>query len=152
MSLEQNTIVPPSAPSWSAGLPNQISSPDGISAEEVAHFIKAGTKAPGKDYIVIDVRRTDFENYAIPGALNLPAHSFYATRAGAVSVLSHIPLVIFHCQSCGSATSRGRKVAAYYQDALDEKDIHTSKALYLEGGIKGWVEKYKEDGELTVKL
>ena len=67
-------------------------------------------------------------------------------------MLSRTPLVIFHCQSCGSPTSRGRKVAAYYQDALNEKGITTSKALYLEGGIKGWAEKYKDDESLIVKL
>ena len=69
-----------------------------------------------------------------------------------VSVLSHIPLVIFHCQSCGSPTSRGRKVAAYYQDVLDEKGITSSAGFYLEGGIKGWVERYKDDDALVVKL
>lgn len=84
--------------------------------------------------------------------INLPAHSFYQTRAGAVSVLSHIPLVIFHCQSCGSPKSRGQKVAAFYQDALDEKGVTSSKALYLEGGIKGWIAKYKEDESLIVKV
>ncbi|KAI5121161.1 hypothetical protein M0805_007158 [Coniferiporia weirii] len=147
---DQSTVAP--GASWSIGLPEPLSSPVSISAEEVASFIKTGSKAPGKDYIIVDVRRTDFENYAIPGALNLPAHSFYATRSGAVSVLSGISLVIFHCQSCGSAKSRGQKVAAYYQDAIDEKGIRTSRALYLEGGIKGWVEKYKDDEELVVKL
>ena len=82
----------------------------------------------------------------------MPAHSFYQTLAGVLSILSNISLVIFHCQSCGSISSRGRKVAAYYQDALDEKSIISSKALYLEGGIKGWIAKYKDDPALIVKL
>ncbi|THH09618.1 hypothetical protein EW145_g1886 [Phellinidium pouzarii] len=153
MSLvDQHTTAPPTTYSWSAGLPEPCSSPEGIPAEQVESFIKSGDKVPGKDYIVVDVRRTDFEDYAISGALNLPAESFYATRAGVVSVLFKVPLVIFHCQSCASTKSRGQKVAAYYQDALDEKGIKTSKALYLEGGIKGWIQKYKEDAKLVVKL
>ncbi|KAL5535801.1 hypothetical protein ACEPAF_3895 [Sanghuangporus sanghuang] len=149
---DQSNATPSATPSWAAGLPEPLSAPEGITAETLADFIKTGSKTSGKDYVVVDVRRTDFENYAIPGAINLPAHSFYPTRTGVVSVLSNIPLVIFHCQSCGSLTSRGRKVAAYYQDVLNEKGIRTSKALYLEGGIKGWIEKYKDDESLAIKL
>ncbi|OCB87897.1 P-loop containing nucleoside triphosphate hydrolase protein [Sanghuangporus baumii] len=149
---DQSNATPSATPSWAAGLPEPLSAPEGITAETLAEFIKTGSKTSGKDYVVVDVRRTDFENYAIPGAINLPAQSFYPTRTGVVSVLSNIPLVIFHCQSCGSLTSRGRTVAAYYQDVLNEKGITTSKALYLEGGIKGWIEKYKDDGSLAIKL
>ena len=158
------------APSWSAGLPEPKSSPPGVSHEELVQLVR--TKTAGKDYIVVDVRRDDFkvrffllrfiseliqtillfQDYAVPYALNLPAHSFYQTRDGVVSVISKVPLVIFHCQSCSSPGSRGRKVAAYYQDALDEKGIKSSSAAYLEGGIKGWIEKYKDDKSLCMKI
>ncbi|KAL5533944.1 hypothetical protein ACEPAG_404 [Sanghuangporus baumii] len=149
---DQSKATPSVTPSWAAGLPEPLSAPESITVEALVELIKTSSKTPGKDYIVVDVRRTDFENYAIPGAINFPAHSFYPTRAGVISVLSDIPLVIFHCQSCGSPSSRGRKVAAYYQDVLNEKRITTSKALYLEGGIKGWTDKYKDDESLVIKL
>jgi len=148
--------TPALAQSWTEGLPEPRSSPRGISADELAEIIKNEVKVIGKDYIVVDVRRTDFEMYAIPGAINLPADSFYATRVGVRAVLAHIPLVIFHCQFCKPG-SRGQKVAAYYQDALEDADLTTTvadtnvKVVYLEGGIRGWAEKFK-DTDLTVRL
>lgn len=92
------------------------------------------------------------QDYALPGAINLPAHSFYATRNAVAATLGHIPLLIFHCQSCGKATSRGVLVSAYCQDALNEAGKAGSKAVYLEGGIKGWAARFKEDESLIVKL
>ncbi|KAL5494957.1 hypothetical protein ACEPAI_419 [Sanghuangporus weigelae] len=106
---DQSKATPSVTPSWAAGLPEPLSAPESITAETLAELIKTSSKTSGKDYIVVDVRRTDFENYAIP-------------------------------------------VAAYYQDVLNEKGIATSEALYLEGGIKGWIEKYKDDESLVTKL
>lgn len=69
-----------------------------------------------------------------------------------MALLKNVRIVIFHCQSCGKLASRGRQIAAHYQDTLNEKGITTSEAFYLEGGIKGWVEKYKDDPSLVIKL
>ncbi|TDL28246.1 hypothetical protein BD410DRAFT_739839, partial [Rickenella mellea] len=135
---------------WASALPQPKSSPPSISAEETANLIK--TVKVGKDLIIVDTRRTDFEDYFIHGAINLPAHSFCQTLPGLVPLLSPVPLVIFHCNSCGKVTSRGRLVASWYQDALNEHGITTSKAKYLEGGIKGWIERYAQDPDLAVKL
>jgi arsenical-resistance protein 2 len=179
--MSVSTAPPPDQPqsSWTDAFPAPRSSPGGISNEELAQIVK--TKQAGKDYLVVDVRRTDFEvrhgqiyllinvqvqahiltcptfcntlqHYAIPSAINLPAHSFYPTLPGVLSILSPIPLVIFHCQSCGKPGSRGRRVAGWYQDALDDAGITTSQARYLEGGIKGWIEKYGAVEELLLKL
>ena len=93
------------------------------------------------------------QDYAIPTAINLPAHSFYATRHGVVAALGHIPLLIFHCQSCGKPTSRGQLVAAYCQDAIEDAGrAGNTRAVYLEGGIKGWVSRFAQDEALVVKL
>src|ERR1700733_7329547 len=73
----------------------------------------------------------------IAGAINLPAHSFYPTRQTAITLLSQIPLVIFHCQSC-SPTGRGPRVAGWYAEELNRRKITSSKALVLDGGIKGF--------------
>lgn len=59
MADTQPSTAPAPAPSWSVGLPEPVSSPPGISNEVVAVLIK--TKESGKDFIVVDVRRTDFE-------------------------------------------------------------------------------------------
>jgi len=99
-----------------------------------------------RDIQVVDVRRTDFELAFIKGAINLPAHSFYPTLSGLVPILSRYKQVVFHCQSC-SATGRGVRTAGWFQDALNEQGIKADvcEALILDGGIKGWVEEYKED-------
>jgi len=133
---------------WYDAFPKPHSEPPAINADELVVLLKASTT--GKDFVVVDVRRTDFEGCCIPGAINLPAHSFYPTLPGAMALLRGVPLVIFHCNSCGKASSRGRMVAGWYQDAVDERGITTSSARYLEGGIKGWMEKWKgkEEGVL----
>lgn len=54
--------------SWSEGLPEPRSVPSGISNEEVANLLKS-PKVAGKDYIIVDLRRTDFEVRSYPIAL-----------------------------------------------------------------------------------
>lgn len=53
--------TPSTTPSWSAGLPEPKSTPSEIKPEKLAEFIKTGSAQVGKDYLVVDVRRTDFE-------------------------------------------------------------------------------------------
>ena len=91
------------------------------------------------------------QNAYIRTAINLPAQSFYQTLPGLLVLLSRIPVVVFHCQSC-TATGRGARTAAYYQDALDAAGVTTSEGRVLTGGIKAWVEEFGADQELTVAL
>ena len=42
-----------------------------MSHEEVAALIKNPEKSPGKDYIVVDVRRTDFEVISYEIGINI---------------------------------------------------------------------------------
>ncbi|KAF7323787.1 Rhodanese domain-containing protein [Mycena kentingensis (nom. inval.)] len=138
---------------WHAAFPTPSSIPDAISATELAAILKDPKKDVLRDYIVVDVRRTDFEDVFIPGALNLPAHSFYPTLPTILKLLGSIPLVVFHCNSCKEG-GRGWRVAAWYQDALKEAGIPetTSKGVILEGGIKGWKERFGEDAGLSRQL
>ncbi|GAA5867272.1 hypothetical protein JCM8547_003143 [Rhodosporidiobolus lusitaniae] len=141
---------------WHAAFPSptaQLSdgSLDSITAEELRDLF-TGERTEG-DFLVVDVRRTDFDEppYFIKGAINLPAHSFYQTLPSLLPILSRYRLVIFHCQS---SSGRGPRCAGWLQDELNEKGVgkETSRAVVLAGGIKRWVEKYREDGEVTVKL
>ncbi|KAJ7039868.1 Rhodanese-like domain-containing protein [Mycena alexandri] len=127
---------------WHAAFPSPTSTPASITPDELAVFIRE--KELMRDYIVVDVRRTDFEGAFIAGALNLPAHSFYPTLSTVVTLLSPVPLVVFHCNSC--------KPGGWYQDALDVKRVKTSRAVVLEGGIKAWIEAFGDDEKLTKKL
>ncbi|KAJ7151042.1 Rhodanese-like domain-containing protein [Mycena filopes] len=134
---------------WHAAFPAPASTPASISRDELAAIVRE--KQIMKDYVVIDVRRTDFEGAAIAGCLNLPAHSFYPTLSTIVTVLSFVPLVVFHCNSCKPG-GRGPRTAGWYQDALDAKGVGTSRAVVLEGGIKAWIEAFGEDEQLSKKL
>ena len=155
-------------PEWAATFPVPQSNPPTIDPEELAELIR--TKQGGKDFLVVDVRRTDFEvtnhhililNEAVTArsyetafirtAINLPAHSFYQTLPSLLPLLQSIPIVIFHCNSC-SPGGRGPRTAAWYQDALDIQGIKSSHAVILASGVKGWIARYEEDTNLTVKL
>ncbi|KAJ7128098.1 Rhodanese-like domain-containing protein [Mycena filopes] len=134
---------------WHAAFPSPASTPASIGRDELAAIMRE--KQIMKDYLVVDVRRTDFEGAFIAGCLNLPAHSFHPTLSTIVTVLSSVPLVVFHCNSCKPG-GRGPRTAGWYQDALDAKGVRTSRAVVLEGGIKAWIEAFGEDEELSKKL
>ena len=56
-------------PEWAATLPVPQSSPPTIDPEELAELIR--TKQGGKDFLVVDVRRTDFEVISCIGLILL---------------------------------------------------------------------------------
>ncbi|TXT06178.1 hypothetical protein VHUM_03651 [Vanrija humicola] len=124
---------------WHAALPKPTSTPASVTVAELREIAK--TKAAGKEYIVVDARRADFDvsdpgsNFIHPAAINLPAHTLYQTLPVVAPLLQNIPQVIFHCNSC-KAGSRGERTAGWYQDYLDANGITTSKAYVLEGGFK----------------
>jgi arsenical-resistance protein 2 len=50
-------------------------------------------------FLLVDVRRTDYEGGTIVGSLNLPAHSFYMNRAAlhALCKKAGVKRVAFYC-------------------------------------------------------
>ncbi|KAK0210800.1 Rhodanese-like domain-containing protein [Desarmillaria ectypa] len=130
---------------WYNAFPEPKSIPDGLSAEKL-HTLLLGSNS----VLVVDTRRTDFEGFFIKGAINLPAHSFYPTLPALTPILAQYQLAVFHCNSCKPG-GRGPRTAGWYQDELDKQGVTESRAVVLEGGIKGWVEKYGDD-KLTCKL
>ncbi|CAG7849864.1 SubName: Full=Uncharacterized protein {ECO:0000313/EMBL:CCA73726.1} [Serendipita indica DSM 11827] len=121
-----------------------------ISPEKLAELVK--TKVAGRDYLVVDVRRTDFENVFIKGALNLPVDSFYPTKETVTKILSPIPTVVFHCKSC-TETGRGPRAAGWYREELAKQGIDETQscALVLDGGITAFAERYGDDESLVAK-
>ncbi|GAA5897806.1 hypothetical protein JCM5296_006080 [Sporobolomyces johnsonii] len=148
---------PPS--SWHAAFPTPSaclanSSLASIAADALRDLILAQPRLDQRDFLVVDVRRTDFENAFVAGAVNLPAHSFYPTLPTLLQSSrgsSPYRRVIFHCQS---SNGRGPRCAGWYQDALNDAGIKqdVSESMVLEGGIKAWVESFGMDKELTVQL
>jgi arsenical-resistance protein 2 len=104
------------------------------------------TKAPVVDFIVVDVRRTDVDA-VIPGAINLPAQTFYPLLPTLTSLLARIPIVVFHCSS---SLGRATRCAGWLEDALppDSK----CKVLILEGGMKAWHVRFGEDKQMVVVM
>ncbi|CAE6499461.1 unnamed protein product [Rhizoctonia solani] len=134
---------------WHDAFPTPPFDTPRMSAETLAETIQH--KVAGVDYVVVDVRRNDFENVYIKGALNLPAQSFYPTLPTVTSLLSKIPDVIFHCNSC-TETGRGSRVAGWYADHLKQLGVTTSKSWILDGGIKRFEILYGDNDKLVSKL
>ena len=84
-------------------------------------------------------------------AINLPAQSFHQSLPSLLPVLQRVPLVIFYCKAC-AITARGPRIAAWYQDALDDAGITTSAARILTGGVEGWLAEYGAAEDLTTKI
>ncbi|KAG9507990.1 hypothetical protein J7337_001547 [Fusarium musae] len=101
----------------------------------------ASGKNAHREFLLVDVRRTDWEGGTITTSVNLPAHTLYQTRPQIYQLVKQagIKRIIFYCGSCGS---RGPRCAGWMQDYLDEVEETEIKAEILIGGIKGWQKAY----------
>ncbi|GAB7338242.1 hypothetical protein MBLNU457_4573t3 [Dothideomycetes sp. NU457] len=133
---------------WYAAYPESRSQPATLSRRELRDMIHGG-KVPGRDLLIVDLRRTDHEvsqpfptnGGTIAGSINLPAQTLHPTIPTLYNFMkaARIPLVVWFC---GSSKGRGNRAAAWFADYIKEQnkeEAHTnieSKAL-LEG-IKGW--------------
>ncbi|KAH8130477.1 hypothetical protein FP744_10007092 [Trichoderma asperellum] len=117
---------------------------DSIEPSEVYESIervKAAGQHAQKDFLLVDVRRTDWEGGTVATSVNFPAQSFYQTRSGVYHLCKQagIKKVIFYCGSCGT---RGPKCAGWFQEYLNSIGETEMKALILRGGVKGWQKTY----------
>lgn len=142
-----------------------------ITPSELADLMRNPKQKAGKDFLVVDVRRADCEVFTfiltlhqichsssqflktvIPGAVNLPAHSFHATLPTLLALLAPIPLVIFHCNR---SQGRGPRAAGWYADALEDllrsrplageegpADEVARRVAVLQGGIQAWEHEF----------
>ncbi|ORY48521.1 hypothetical protein BCR33DRAFT_695723 [Rhizoclosmatium globosum] len=88
----------------------------------------------------------------VKGAINVHAQTFFDQLPDFVAKYKDVPRVFFFCNSSSQSQTkigRGPRCAMWYQDAMNEQGITTSKALILAGGIKGWVQQYKGDASLV---
>ncbi|GJD03293.1 arsenate reductase [Colletotrichum higginsianum] len=103
--------------------------------------LAAGNDTARRDFLLVDVRRNDFEGGTIATSINLPAQSLYQTRPIIHQLCKQagIKRVIFYC---GSSNGRGPRSANWLQDYFDEVGETGIQSVILKGGIKGWVRKY----------
>ncbi|PMD20829.1 Rhodanese-like protein [Hyaloscypha hepaticicola] len=133
---------------WWVLLPVVRSTPPTISADEVMKLFDDMDITPTpRAFLLVDVRRTDWEGGTIKTSLNLPAQSFYQTRKTLFDLLERggFKKVIFYC---GASNGRGPRCAAWMQDYIDDVAKFGRKSevkvFILAGGIKGWVKDFEE--------
>ncbi|KAK3352123.1 Rhodanese-like domain-containing protein [Neurospora tetraspora] len=136
MSTAPETETKP-AP-WYAAFPEPQSDLMNISRAEVLEMLKGSTgEVVGKDFVLVDLRRNDFEGGTIRGSINLPAQSLYPTLPTVYAMFKAAGLkkVIFYC---GSSTGRGSRGARWLSDYLLKVGDESIQSLALFEGIKGW--------------
>ena len=81
----------------------------------------------------------------IPGAVNLPAQTFYPLLPTLITLLAKIPIVVFHCSS---SLGRATRCAGWFGDALPQGSNCT--AFILEGGMKAWRARFEGHNRMLI--
>lgn len=98
----RNMSTAPDATQWWSAFPEAKASASTIENTEVLQLLES-TAAAGKhstrDFLLVDVRRTDWEGGTVSSSINLPAQSFYPTRPIVYQLVKQagIKRVIFYC-------------------------------------------------------
>ncbi|KAK9491042.1 Rhodanese-like domain-containing protein [Lipomyces doorenjongii] len=131
---------------WHAAYPEARTTAASITRLELLKWFRAG-KVPGRDFVLVDLRRTDHEGGTIRGSLNLPAQSLYPTIPALYSLVTAAKVsdVVWYC---GSSRGRGTRAAGWLADYIVEQNNSTLKSLVLQGGIKGWAAAGEEYTQL----
>ncbi|KAH6714567.1 Rhodanese-like domain-containing protein [Leptodontidium sp. MPI-SDFR-AT-0119] len=121
---------------WHAAYPAPKTTAAVITCEDLLSWMSEGNVA-GKDFVLVDLRRTDFEGGTICGSINLPAQSLYPTIPSIYTLLSTagVRIVIWYC---GSSRGRGNRAAGWFADYIKEQHNIEMESRTLERGIKGW--------------
>lgn len=87
---------------WWASFPEAKAACERIEASTVKGMIladKDSGKGAARDFLLVDVRRTDYEGGTIATSINLPAQSFYQTRPVTHQLCKQagIKKIIFYC-------------------------------------------------------
>ncbi|KAI9792099.1 MAG: hypothetical protein M1816_003081 [Peltula sp. TS41687] len=122
------------APAWHAAYPAPSNpDPPGLSRSQLLQGIRQGRK----DFVLVDLRRTDHEGGSIRGSINLPAQSLYPSIRTLYDLVSAagVEHVVFYC---GSSRGRGPRAAGWFEDHIRLRGDGSMKSWVLLEGIKGW--------------
>merc|ERR1712000_603574 len=131
------STAPAKEPAWHASLPApRNSTPDSISRDELLEMFSKKDRSV-KDFVLVDLRRTDFEGGTIRGSINLPAQSLYSTIPSLYTLFSTagVRSVIWYC---GSSRGRGNRAAGWFADYIKDQNNTEMESRTLQEGIKGW--------------
>ncbi|KAI1821159.1 Rhodanese-like domain-containing protein [Xylaria intraflava] len=121
---------------WHAAFPApKTTEPASLTPEEVLDKLRAG--GVGRDFVLVDVRRNDYEGGTIRGAINLPAQTLYPTIPTLYQLFKSAGVrhVIWYC---GSSRGRGTRTAGWFQDHIQAQGDKEMQSVILLGGIKRW--------------
>lgn len=98
--------------SWSDAFPAPRTTAPIISREETLSHLSS------PEFLVVDVRRTDYEGGTIKGSINLPAHSFYMNRGVLYDLCKRagVKKVAFYC----GRSFRSVLVASHYRGRVGD--------------------------------
>ncbi|KAF9136716.1 hypothetical protein BGX30_010930 [Mortierella sp. GBA39] len=133
----------------------------------VKDILEDKSKVPGKDYLIIDVRDSDYIGGHIRGSVNIPAHDIRENLPTLIEEYKAVPQLIFHC---ALSQVRGPKAANRWAEALAARDDAaaadvaateraaveaankgplTQQVNILRGGFGEWQRQYKNDKNLV---
>ncbi|RKL22704.1 hypothetical protein BFJ70_g13181 [Fusarium oxysporum] len=131
---------------WHAAYPPPLNkTPPATTRQAALEMMKDCKNIAGKDYVLIDLRRTDHEGGTIRGSINLPAQSLYPMIETLYTMFKSagVRKTIWYCSS---SRGRGTRAAGWFQDHIDKQgDSHMESAILFEG-ITGWA---KAGGEFV---
>ena len=87
---------------WWAAFPAPKAQCDSVEPEQVLQMLEAQAEKPvssTRDFLLVDVRRNDWEGGTISTSINLPAQTLYQTRPVIYQLVKQagIKRVIFYC-------------------------------------------------------
>lgn len=100
--LRMASAAPQATPQWWEAFPEVKASCPRVEAAEVAGLIEknaAAEEGATRDFLLVDVRRTDWEGGTVATSINFPAHTFYQTRPVIYQLCKQagIRRIIFYC-------------------------------------------------------
>ncbi|KAL2394660.1 hypothetical protein ABEF93_003340 [Exophiala dermatitidis] len=122
---------------WHEAYPNpRNQSPDAITREDLLERLQKDQK-PGVDFLLVDLRKVDYQGGTIKGSLNLPAQSLYYSLPTLLNICQHagIKSVIFYC---GSSQHRGSRAAGWFDDLIKDRQVVGVRSFILRDGVGGW--------------
>jgi len=94
---------------WWTAFPEPKSDPNRITTDAVLALLEEQQRKEDtqpKNFLLVDVRRTDCTGGTVTSSLNLPAHSFFPTRKSLYDLCKQagVKKVIFYCGECLAET------------------------------------------------
>lgn len=101
MSTDANAPPSGEAPPWWAGLPEPRAACETIENSEVMSLLEKTLASPKekRNFLLVDVRRNDWDGGTVATSINLPAQSLFQTRPVVYQLCKQagIERVIFYC-------------------------------------------------------